>query len=121
MSEFQEPSKIPMTQSRLATYWRVALYIFSAGMMGKALAGFSNGLVGESIGNVGLSLIFVGMCFRSQEIGILASFSDPMKRQKLLEKMRKKERKERPWIGWMVRSGWVFLGLGVFLELSNSI
>lgn len=121
MSQYQEPSKVPLAESKVSTYWKIGLYFFSAGMMGKALAGFYDGVVGESIGNVGLSLIFAGMCFRSKEISILASFSNPVKRQKALEKLRKKERKEAPWVGWMVRIGWLSLAIGLVLELSNPI
>ena len=54
-------------------------------MMGKAAAGFSDGYVAEAVGDLGLSLVFIGMCFRSTELAILAYISDRQK-EKLLSK-----------------------------------
>ena len=85
------------------------LYLFSAGMMGKAAAGFSDGLAAEAIGDLGLSLVFIGMCFRSTELAILAYISDPAKREAAIEKLRQKERAKRPWISHLMNAGWVCL------------
>ena len=81
MSGIQQPTKTPISESKIAVFWRTALYLFSAGMMGKAAAGFSDGLAAEAIGDLGLSLVFIGMCFRSTELAILAYISDPAKRE----------------------------------------
>lgn len=80
MPGIQQPTKTPISESKIAVFWRTALYLFSAGMMGKAAAGFSDGYVAEAVGDLGLSLVFIGMCFRSTELAILAYISDPAKR-----------------------------------------
>lgn len=80
MPGIQQPTKTPISESKIAVFWRTALYLFSAGMMGKAAAGFSDGYVAEAVGDLGLSLVFIGMCFRSTELAILAYISDPAKK-----------------------------------------
>ena len=89
MPGIQQPTKTPISESKIAVFWRTALYLFSAGMMGKAAAGFSDGYVAEAVGDLGLSLVFIGMCFRSTELAILAYISDPAKREAAIEKLRK--------------------------------
>ena len=96
MPGIQQPTKTPISESKIAVFWRTALYLFSAGMMGKAAAGFSDGYVAEAVGDLGLSLVFIGMCFRSTELAILAYISDPAKREAAIEKLRQKERAKRP-------------------------
>ena len=83
MPGIQQPTKHRSPESKIAVFWRTALYLFSAGMMGKALAGFSDGYVAEAVGDLGLSLVFIGMCFRSTELAILAYISDPAKEKPL--------------------------------------
>lgn len=55
MPGIQQPTKTPISESKIAVFWRTALYLFSAGMMGKAAAGFSDGYVAEAVGDLGLS------------------------------------------------------------------
>ena len=81
MPGIQQPTKTPISESKIAVFWRTALHLFSAGMMGKTAAGFSDGYVAEAVGDLGLSLVFIGMCFRSTELAILAYISDPAKRE----------------------------------------
>ena len=89
-------------------------------MMGKAAAGFSDGLAAEAIGDLGLSLVFIGMCFRSTELAILAYISDPAKREAAIEKLRQKERAKRPWISHLMNAGWVCLLAGVATKAFGS-
>lgn len=109
-----------MSNTKIAVYWRAAFYLISAGMTAKAFAGFVNGEFAESVGDLGLSFIFVAMCFRSSEIAVLAYISDPVKREHSLRKMRAKELAERPWISWIIRTGWFLLIAGVGIQLSGS-
>lgn len=51
MPGIQQPTKTPISESKIAVFWRTALYLFSAGMMGKAAAGFSDGYVAEAVGD----------------------------------------------------------------------
>ena len=119
MPGIQQPTKTPISESKIAVFWRTALYLFSAGMMGKAAAGFSDGYVAEAVGDLGLSLVFIGMCFRSTELAILAYISDPAKREAAIEKLRQKERAKRPWISHLMNAGWICLLAGVAGQLSN--
>lgn len=119
MPGIQQPTKTPISESKIAVFWRTALYLFSAGMMGKAAAGFSDGYVAEAVGDLGLSLVFIGMCFRSTELAILAYISDPAKREAAIEKLRQKERAKRPWISHLMNAGWICLLAGVVGQLSN--
>lgn len=119
MSGIQQPTKTPISESKIAVFWRTALYLFSAGMMGKAAAGFSEGFIAEAIGDLGLSLVFIGMCFRSTELAILAYISDPAQREEAIEKLRRQENVERPWISYLMNAGWVCLLAGVAGQLSN--
>lgn len=118
MSGIQQPTKTPISESKIAVFWRTALYLFSAGMMGKARRLFGR-LAAEAIGDLGLSLVFIGMCFRSTELAILAYISDPAKREAAIEKLRQKERAKRPWISHLMNAGWVCLLAGVAGQLSN--
>ena len=61
MPGIQQPTKTPISESKIAVFWRTALYLFSAGMMGKAAAGFSDGYVAEAVGDLGLSLVFIAL------------------------------------------------------------
>ena len=76
-------------------------------------------IAAEAIGDLGLSLVFIGMCFRSTELAILAYISDPAKREAAIEKLRQKERAKRPWISHLMNAGWVCLLAGVAGQLSN--
>ena len=71
------------------------------------------------VGDLGLSLVFIGMCFRSTELAILAYISDPAKREAAIEKLRQKERAKRPWISHLMNAGWICLLAGVAGQLSN--
>lgn len=113
--------KIPISQTRAAVIARTSLYVISAVMMGKALAGLSEGDTAESLGNMGLALIFAGMCFRSNEFAILTYVTDGKKREEALKKLRDAEDQNRPWVGWMVRLGWVLTVFGVVAQLSTLI
>ena len=114
MPGIQQPTKTPISESKIAVFWRTALYLFSAGMMGKAAAGFSDGYVAEAVGDLGLSLVFI-----STELAILAYISDPAKREAAIEKLRQKERAKRPWISHLMNAGWICLLAGVAGQLSN--
>lgn len=113
--------KIPISQTRAAVIARTSLYVISAVMMGKALAGLSEGDTAESLGNMGLALIFAGMCFRSSEFAILTYVTDGKKREEALKKLRDAEDQNRPWVGWMVRLGWVLTMFGVGAQLSTLV
>lgn len=56
--------KIPISQTRAAVIARTSLYVISAVMMGKALAGLSEGDTAESLGNLGLGAYFCGDVFQ---------------------------------------------------------
>ena len=113
-----QPQGIPIEASKVAVYWRVGLYFLSAAMMGKALADLSSFAAGESLGNVGMALIFAELAFRSKEAAILAYVRDPKIRNKAMIQTRQSELKNRPYVTWILRTGWIILAIGVGQEVS---
>jgi len=120
-TEKQIVRKVDLRTTKIATYWRVALYLISAGVFAITLNDFVANRYVEALGNLGLTLIFAGLAFRSCEAAAMAYVKDVRKRNDLLLQMRKNERKNMPWVSLMVRSGWIFMLIGVSLELLSPV
>ena len=116
-TEKQILRKVDLRTTKIAVYWRVALYLISAGVCAITLNDFVANKYIDAIGNLGLTLIFAGLAFRSCEAAAMAYVKDVRKRNDLLLQMRKTERKNMPWVSLMMRSGWIFMIVGVCLEL----
>lgn len=110
---------IPIESTKLAVHWRLVFYFMSAAMMGKALADLTTAVSGESLGNVGMALFFAGLAFRSKEAAILVYVQDPKLRDKAMIQARQEELKNRPYVSWIMKAGWLLLVLGVGLEVST--
>lgn len=113
--------KVDLRTTKIAVYWRVALYLISAGVCAITLNDFVSNQYVEAVGNLGLTLIFAGLAFRSCDAAAMAYIKDVEKRNDLLLRMRKNERKNMPWVSLMVRSGWIFMIIGVCMELFSPV
>lgn len=109
---------VALEDTKVAVYWRTSLYLLSASVFAVTLLDFSRQDWYECIGNLGLTLIFGGMTFRSREAAVLAYCSDIDERERLTEKVRNQERKIRPWVGWMMKSGWALMLGALFVQLT---
>ena len=108
---------VVLQNTKVAVYWRTILYLVSAAVFAYALVEFTSNRPYEAMGNVGLALIFAGLSFRSKDAAVMAYCANIEERDKFLKKLRIEERKNRPWVGWMVRTGWLLMLLGVVYEL----
>lgn len=111
--------KIPIETTKVAVYWRIAMYVLSAAMFARVMADFTSGFYSEGIGNLGLSLMFGGLYFRSREVGVLAYLSNPEQRERALRDLQRAEKKYKPWVGYMVKCGWLLLIIGLVQEMAT--
>lgn len=119
MPEIQNArNKVLIERTRLAFYWRIVMYFASVGLSAKALAGISSGDLIGNIGNLGLGLILIGLCFRSKEAAVFAYVRNEKKRMELLKQLQEEEAKKRPFVQIILRGGWLLLFVDVGVQLS---
>ncbi len=108
---------IPLGQTKAAKVWSVLMYILSAFSAAEVLVGLDEGSIPEALNSFGLTLIFVGLCFRGSEVAAIAYIPAEENREKALSTLRKIEKTARPWLSPMIRCGWILLFAGIGMQL----
>ncbi len=115
----EEKKGIPLGQTKAAKVWSVLMYVLSAVSAAEVLIGLDDGSIPEALNSLGLTLIFIGLCFRSSEVAAIAYIPAEENRNKALKKLREIEKTARPWLSPMIRCGWVLMFVGIGMQLLN--
>ncbi len=113
----EEKKGIPLRQTKAAKAWSILMYILSAISAAEVLAELDGGSIPEALNSLGLTLIFVGLYFRSSEVAAIAYISAEENREKALSKLREIEKTARPWLSPMIRCGWILMFAGIGMQL----
>lgn len=114
---YKSDKKIPLRDTKVAYYWSVVLYVLSAVTFAEALVGFTNQAWGETLNDLGLTLIFIVLSTRGEQIAAYAYIKDPLQKDKAISSLIKKERVQKPWLRTVIATGWLMMFAGIAYEL----
>ncbi len=114
---YNSNKKIRLKDTKVAYYWNLVLYILSAVTFADGLVGFTNQAWGEALNDFGLTLVFLALSSRGEQIAAYAYIKDPVQKNKVISHLVLQEQKTKPWLSKVSALGWMMMFAGIGYEL----
>lgn len=114
---FNSNKKIRLKDTRIAYYWNLVLYILSAVTFADGLVSLSSKIWGGALNDFGLTLVFLVLSTRGEQIAAYAYIKDPEQMDKVIRALVENEKTRKPWLGRISAVGWGLMFAGIAIEL----